>query len=39
MNETLKPTAASPYWGSFIVEIFKKLLQFNQLCYGTKKTF
>lgn len=39
MSTTTKPASASPYWGSIIVEILKKLLEFNQLSYGTKKTF
>jgi hypothetical protein len=39
MSATTKPASASPYWGSFIVEILKKLLEFNQISYGTKKTF
>ena len=29
----------APYWGRFIVEIFKKLLEFNQLSWGSKKKF
>jgi hypothetical protein len=39
MSATTKSSSDSPYWGSFIVEILKKLLEFNQLRYGTKKTF
>lgn len=32
-------TQEAPYWGRFIVEIFKKLLGFNQLSSGIKKKF
>jgi len=35
-NEQIEET---PYWGRFIVEIFKKLLGFNQLSSGIKKKF
>jgi hypothetical protein len=39
MSAITKPASASTYWGSFIVEILKKLLEFNQLRYGSKKSF
>jgi len=46
MMEEKKSTAPAkeqieetPYWGRFIVEIFKKLLGFNQLSSGIKKKF
>jgi len=46
MEEGKKSTAPAkeqieetPYWGRFIVEIFKKLLGFNQLSSGIKKKF
>jgi len=29
----------SPYWGKIVVDILKKLLEFNQLFYGSKKSF
>lgn len=32
-------TKDSTYWGSFIVEILKKLLEFNQIKYGVRKSF
>lgn len=29
----------TPYWGKIVVDILKKLLEFNQLVYGIKKSF
>jgi hypothetical protein len=34
--ETQKP---APIWGGFIVDILKKLLEYNQLTSGIKKKF
>jgi hypothetical protein len=35
-TESKEPT---PFWGSFIIDILKKLLEFNQLPSGIKKKF
>ena len=32
-------SAETPYWGKIVVDILKKLLEFNQLFYGIKKSF
>ena len=32
-------TAETPYWGKIVVDILKKLLEFNQLVYGIIKSF
>ena len=39
MHANHQSTTEQPYWGRIIVEILKKLLEFNQLTYGTKKKF
>ncbi len=39
MGDNGASQAEAPYWGKIIVDILKKLLEFNQLTYGAKKSF
>lgn len=39
MGDNGASPAETPYWGKIIVDILKKLLEFNQLTYGTRKSF
>lgn len=34
-----KAQQSSPIWGGFIIDILKKLLEFNQMPWGIKKKF
>jgi len=38
-QEQKKPTTEQPAWYDTLIDIFKKLLEFNYTTYGTKKKF
>ena len=39
MEQQAEQKAEKPEWYTFLIDIFKKLLEFNYSKYGTKKEF